>query len=85
MKWEFKHYSAPWAGVLSTAGGVVFSGDMEGYLMAFDALTGKPLWHFQTGSAVFASPMTYALDGKQYVVIPAGAALFAFALAKASS
>jgi alcohol dehydrogenase (cytochrome c) len=79
MKWEFKHYSAPWAGVLSTAGGLVFSGDMEGYLMAFDAWTGKPLWHFQTGSAVIASPMTYAVDGVQYVVIPAGAALFAFA------
>ena len=80
MKWEFKYYSAPWAGVLSTAGGLVFSADMEGYLIALDAKTGKSLWNFQTGNAIFASPITYALNGKQYVVIPAGATLFAFAL-----
>ena len=80
MKWEFKYYSAPWAGVLSTAGGLVFSADMEGYLIALDAKTGKSLWNFQTGNAIFASPITYALSGKQYVVIPAGTALFAFAL-----
>ncbi len=80
IKWEFKYYSAPWAGVLSTAGGVVFAGDMEGNLIALDARTGKHLWHFQTGSSIYASPMTYSVDGRQYVVIPAGSALFAFAL-----
>ncbi len=79
-KWEFKYHSAPWAGALSTSGGLVFSADTEGYLMAFNARTGDNLWHFQMGSSVYASPMTYALDGRQYVVIPAGAALFAFAL-----
>ena len=80
IKWEFKYYSAPWGGALSTAGGVVFAGDTDGNFIAFDARTGKDLWHFQTGSAIFASPMTYALDGRQYIVIPSGAALFAFAL-----
>ncbi len=80
IKWEFKYYSAPWAGTLSTAGGLIFAADMEGYLMALDAETGKELWHLQTGSAVFASPMTYAVDGKQYVVIPSGSALFSLAL-----
>ena len=80
LKWEFKYYSAPWAGTLSTAGGLVFAADMEGYLMAFDARSGKKLWHFQTGAAMFASPMTYFLDGKQYIVIPSGSSLFAFAL-----
>jgi alcohol dehydrogenase (cytochrome c) len=79
-KWEFELYSASWAGVLSTAGGVLFTGDMEGNLIALDAQTGKHLWHFQTGSPIFASPMTYAVDGRQYVVIPSGGALFAFAL-----
>ena len=80
IKWEFKHHSAPWAGTLTTAGGLVFTGDQEGYLLAFDAQSGKHLWHLQTGSPVIAAPMTYALDGKQYVVIPSGGALFAVAL-----
>jgi alcohol dehydrogenase (cytochrome c) len=80
IKWEFKYYSAPWGAALSTAGGVVFAGDTDGNFIAFDARTGKDLWHFQTGSAIFASPMTYALDGRQYIVIPAGAGLFAFGL-----
>ncbi len=80
VKWEFKYHSAPWAGTLSTAGGLIFAGDEEGYLMAFDAETGKHLWHIQTGSSIAASPMTYALDGKQYVAIPSGSALFSFAL-----
>ncbi len=80
IKWEFQYYSAPWGGVLSTAGGVVFAGDSEGNLIAFDARTGKDLWHFQTGLAIYASPMTYAVGGKQYVVIPSGSALFAFVL-----
>ena len=80
IKWEFKYVSAPWAGVLSTAGGLVFSGDMEGYFIAFDAQTGKELWHFGTGSPVYTSPMTYALDGRQYVVTTSGGALFSFAL-----
>ncbi len=80
IKWEFKYYSAPNAGVVSTAGGLVFAGDNEGNLIALDARTGKDLWHFQTGAAIYGSPMTFALGGKQYVVIPAGSALFAFAL-----
>ncbi len=80
IKWEFKYFSAPNAGALSTAGGLVFAGDNEGNLIALDARTGKDLWHFQTGAAIYGSPMTFALGGKQYVVIPAGSALFAFAL-----
>ena len=80
IKWEFKYYSAPWGGALSTAGGVVFAADTDGNLIALDAKTGKNLWHFQTGSPIFASPMTYAINGRQYVVIPAGAGLFAFGL-----
>lgn len=80
LKWEFKYHTPPWAGTLSTAGGIIFAGDMDGYLIAFDARNGKELWHKQTGTAVWASPMTYAVDGKQYVAIPAGASLYAFAL-----
>jgi alcohol dehydrogenase (cytochrome c) len=68
--------------VLSTAGKIVFAGDAEGNFIALDALTGKDLWHLQLGAAIYSSPISYSLDGRQYVVIPAGGALFAFALAK---
>ncbi|HUA21779.1 MAG TPA: PQQ-dependent dehydrogenase, methanol/ethanol family [Bryobacteraceae bacterium] len=79
-KWEFKYFSPPNGGCLSTAGGVVFAGDSDGNFTAFDARSGKDLWHIQLGAAIYSSPMTYLLDGRQYVVIPAGAALFAFVL-----
>jgi alcohol dehydrogenase (cytochrome c) len=80
IKWEWKHPSPTWSGVLSTAGGVVFTGDAEGNFIALDAASGKPLWHFQCGASVYSSPMTYAVDGKQYVAVAAGTALFAFGL-----
>ncbi len=80
VKWEYKYFSPSMAGTLSTDGGLVFGGDMDGNVMAFDARTGKNLWHFQTGASVWAAPVTYMLDGKQYVVIPSGTTLFAFAL-----
>ena len=79
-KWEFRYYSAPWGGSLATAGGLVFAGDMQGYLMAFDAASGKITWRTQIGGAVTASPMSYAVDGKQYVAVASGGALFSFAL-----
>ena len=85
IKWEFRYYSAPWGGSLSTAGGIVFAGDSDGNFIALDARTGKDLWHFQTGSPIFASPMTYAIGGRQYIVIPSGTALFAFALPDADA
>jgi alcohol dehydrogenase (cytochrome c) len=80
IRWEFKYYSAPFGGVLSTAGGLVFGGDMEGYLIALDAQTGKHLWHFQTGSAIYSAPITYALDAREYLAIPSGGAVLALAL-----
>jgi alcohol dehydrogenase (cytochrome c) len=80
VRWQFEHFSAPWAGALATAGGLVFAGDSEGSLIAFDSQTGKPLWHFSLGVPIYASPMTYLLDGKQYIAIPAGNVLMTFAL-----
>jgi len=85
VRWQFDHFSAPWAGTLATAGGVVFAGDVEGNLIAFDARSGKVVWHFPTGAALYASPMTYSVDGKQYVAIAAGSALLAFALPEPAS
>ena len=80
VKWKFQHTSPTWSGVLSTAGGLVFSGDAEGNFIAFDASSGKPLWHFQMGGAVYAPPMAFAVDGKEYVAIAAGSAVYAFGL-----
>jgi len=80
VKWQFEHASPTFSGVLSTAGGLVFSGDAEGNLIAFDAASGKPLWHFQMGGAVYAAPMAFAVDGKEYVAIAAGSAVYTFAL-----
>lgn len=80
LKWEFKHPSPTWAGVLSTAGGLVFTGDAEGNFIALDAASGKVLWHFQCGASVYSSPMAFAINGKQYVGVAAGSALFTFAL-----
>ena len=80
IKWKFEHTSPTWSGVLSSAGGLVFSGDAEGNFIAFDAAAGKPLWHFQMGGAVYAAPMAFAVDGKEYVAIAAGSALYVFGL-----
>jgi len=79
-KWRFDMVSGPSAGILATAGGLVFSGDGQGYLFALDARTGKVLWKFQTGANVSAPPISYALDGKQYIAVVAGGAVLSFAL-----
>jgi alcohol dehydrogenase (cytochrome c) len=80
MRWEFRMHTAPWAGVLSTAGGVVFSGSDEGNFFALDAKSGKPLWDFQTGGRIAANPISASIDGKQCVVIAAGNVLYVFSL-----
>jgi alcohol dehydrogenase (cytochrome c) len=67
-------------GTMSTAAGLTFFADDTGALEAVDAPTGKPLWHFNTGQDISASPMTYAVAGKQYVAIAAGSDVFSFAL-----
>jgi alcohol dehydrogenase (cytochrome c) len=81
VKWEFKYFSNPNGGALSTAGGVVFAGESDGNFIALDGRTGQDLWNVQLGAAIYSTAITYRLDGKQYVVIPAGSALFAFAIA----
>jgi alcohol dehydrogenase (cytochrome c) len=68
------------AGVLATAGNVVFAATGEGNLIALDARTGAALWHYSTGSTIAASPMSYAVDGKQFIAISAGGVLYSFAL-----
>ena len=67
-------------GVMSTATGLVFFADNQGFFEAADAKTGKSLWHFNTGQTLHASPMSYAVNGNQYVAIASGSDLFSFAL-----
>jgi alcohol dehydrogenase (cytochrome c) len=70
--WEYKNNSPLWGGVMTTAGGLVFTGTPEGYLKAFDSKTGKELWKFQTGSGIVGSPITWEQDGEQYVSVVSG-------------
>jgi alcohol dehydrogenase (cytochrome c) len=70
------------AGVMTTSGGLVFFGDDARSFEAVEATSGKPLWHFNTGQNISASPMTYAVSGKQYVAIAAGSDIFSFTLPK---
>jgi alcohol dehydrogenase (cytochrome c) len=57
-------------------------GSAEGNFFALDARTGKPLWNFQMGAAVYANPISYQFEGRQYIAITAGRSLLSFALAK---
>jgi acido-empty-quinoprotein group A len=69
------------SGILSTAGGLVFTADSSSSLVALDAATGKVLWHMYPGGSLGTGPMTYELDGRQYVVYPVDGVIYAFALA----
>ncbi len=80
QKWEFKMNDITWAGVLSTAGDVVFSGGREGYFFALDGRNGTLLWKIPLGGQVNSGPMSYSVNGKQYVAVAAGTSLFSFAL-----
>lgn len=79
--WDVKIFQGSLTnGVLATGGGVLFASTRDGNLSALDAKTGKRLWHFQTGGNHSAAPMTYAIDGKQYIALSAGNVVFSFAL-----
>ena len=66
-------------GLLTTAGGLVFAGDAGGNIVAYDARTGKPLWHSRIGGVTNA-PQTYLVDGKQYLLVAAGDTLYSYTL-----
>ena len=72
VAWEHKERLPLWAGVLTTKGGLVFTGTGDGYFKAFDAKTGEEVWSFQTGSGIVASPITWEDDGVQYIGIASG-------------
>jgi len=70
--WKVKHDKPANGGVLSTAGDLVFQGTGEGVFAAYDADNGDALWQYQSDSAVLAGPMTYELDGEQYIAVAQG-------------
>jgi alcohol dehydrogenase (cytochrome c) len=80
-KWDFPlQIGSSATGVLATAGNVAFASSADGNLIALDSRTGKYLWHYYTGASIIASPMAYAVDGKQYVTIASQSAIFTFTL-----
>jgi len=68
------------AGVITTASGLIFTGDAHGNVLALETATGKTLWHAGTGSGMQSSPISYELDGRQYVVTSSGGVVFSWAL-----
>jgi len=71
-KWEYKNDAPLWGGVMTTAGGLVFFGTPEGKFVALDDETGEELWSFQTGSGIVGQPVTWDMDGEQYVSVISG-------------
>lgn len=71
-KWEYKNDAPLWGGVMTTAGGLVFFGTPEGEFKALDDETGEELWSFQTGSGIVGQPVTWDMDGEQYVSVVSG-------------
>jgi alcohol dehydrogenase (cytochrome c) len=71
IAWSSKREAVVWGGTLATAGGLVFMGETNGWLRAYDARTGEVLWSYNCGAGVDASPITYTLDGRQYVAVAA--------------
>jgi len=80
-RWEFKYLNLSTSGLLTTASGLIFTGDGDGNLLALDSHTGKLLWRYQMGATLHGtSPITYVIDGRQHLLVPAGTTLTSWAL-----
>jgi len=82
LMWEHQQVNSRryGAGVLSTAGGLIFAGDDQGFLSALEAKSGKVMWYFNTGEQISAQPITFAVRGQQYVAIASGSNVVSFKL-----
>ncbi len=81
IRWSFPiHTGASSTGVVATAGGVAFASSNDGHLIALEQRTGRYLWHYYAGATIVASPISYAVDGDQYVAIAAQSAILTFKL-----
>ena len=72
MKWKYKDPYPMMAGVLSTAGGAVITGNMEGHILGFDGATGKETWRWIAGSTIRSHPIAYQIDGRTFVAVGVG-------------
>ncbi len=72
IRWKVKTQQPMIGGILATAGGLVFTGEGNGFFKAYDSATGSELWRFQAGAGVNAPPSSFTADGKQYIVVAAG-------------
>jgi alcohol dehydrogenase (cytochrome c) len=79
-KWEFKMTDVTDAGILTTASGLLFSGGRDGNFYALDAKTGALLWRTQLGGPIAAGPMSYSINGRQFIAINAGTTMYVFAV-----
>jgi alcohol dehydrogenase (cytochrome c) len=79
IAWRHQLYGGSGGGLLTTAGRIILSGDGSGNFAAFDAPTGKPLWHSRIGN-ISNAPQTYLVDGRQHVLVAVGDTLYAFAM-----
>ena len=82
IAWEYEQVGSgeAWGGLLATAGGLVFFGNDDGSFSALDARTGRLLWHFPLSARWHASPMTYQVDGKQYIAVAVNGSILTFGL-----
>ena len=79
-KWDFKMKDVTMSGILTTASDLLFTGGREGFFQALDARDGKLLWKVAAGGEIAMGPMTYSVNGKQYVAFSAGSSLFVYGL-----
>jgi outer membrane protein assembly factor BamB len=80
MKWKFEQYDVSDSGILTTASDLLFTGGREGHFHALDAKTGKELWRASLGGQIVMAPITYQVDGKQYLSVISGNVLATFGL-----
>jgi alcohol dehydrogenase (cytochrome c) len=80
IKWKHRVISPPWGGLMATAGNLVFGGTQEGVVFALDARTGERLWYFIGNDRIYAAPVSYLANGKQYVSLAVGDVLLTFGL-----
>ena len=79
--WDYKIAKGSLAaGLLGASTGLLFAGTNEGNIIALESATGKPLWRMQTGGTISSSPISYAINGKQYIAVPSGGSMLSFAL-----
>ena len=80
VRWKFSQYDVSDAGMLTTATDLLFTGGREGYFYALDAKNGSLLWKASLGGQIVMAPITFSVDGKQYVSVISGNTLVTFGL-----